>query len=513
MKRNLATAFFSVAGGRALVLVISAAMTPLLVRILKPGAYGQYATLMAMFGLLMILVSSGINEGVRKYILERTGEGWKGHVFGFYFRVAAGMVAVAALALAVAAWSGVATRILGPSYEPIHFYLLALLAVAAQFRSYLRRTVMGLQLEHISEPLQVLHKFSFAVLALGLAAAYGITGVLVGEILASALVFALGSAVVARHVSVGSVVERTPEGFPRRELLSFNHQTIVYFLLLNSLYHVDVLMLGAFSQRNDVVGFYRAALVLVQFLWFVPKSLQGMMVQSVSNLWAEGNVERITEIATRSTRYTLLVTMLLALGLAALARDFVPLYYGQAFAPAVLPILLLLPGTVGFALARPVFAISHAKGEMHVLIAATGGAAVINLGLNAVLIPEYGMVGAAIATSVGYGTLPIFHVLGARRMGYEPLDDTRLLRVGLTTAVAAVPIFGLAAAVESPWVALAVVPPVGLCVYTGLALATGALDLGELFEIGRALPAPIDRKVATLQRRIENREGLLAAVL
>lgn len=513
MRRNVVTAFLSIASGRVLTLLVTALITPLLARILGPGPLGEYATLMAVFGLLMILVSAGINDGARKFLSEeRDAPDWKDNVFGYYFRLATVLASVMALLLALVGASGLAADLLGEQYT-LYCYLLAGLTMAAQFREYALRSLMGMKREHVYGALKVFHRVVFGVAAVSLALGYDVVGVLVGHIAASLLTAVVAAWFLRGQLRLGAAFERVPDGFPGRELLTFNSMTIVYIFLLTSLYHVDVIMLRGFTT-SEQVGYYRVALGLVQFLWIMPKSIQSVMIQSTSDLWSKGKVDRIEAMATRTTRYTMLFTALLAVGLAALAADFVPIYAGADFRPAVLPLLLLLPGTLGFAVARPVLAISHAKGDLRPIIAATGAAALLNLLCNLALIPTFGMAGAAVATTIGYGSLPVFNLLAARRLGYRPFAGSRIVRVGATVAIAAGPIFLLAATIEPPLLALVVVPPVGFVVYALASLLTGAVDVDEVLEVLGALPAPVGPRASRLRERVDDpRERLLAGLV
>lgn len=503
MKRTLASAFLSVAGGKFAVLLAGFFITPVIVRLLGEVAYGQYATVMAMFGLLIILVSSGVNSGTRKYISEeRDDEHWKSHVFGFYFRLAALFAFLASAGLLAATQAGLVDRVLGEEFA-LYVYLLGLLVFTSQFGEFTRRTLLGLKLEHISEPIGVLYKLSFGVFAITLAyLGYGVIGVLFGHVLARLLEIVVSLYFISKHISLSAVFSRTPEWFPESKLLNFNHLSILYVFLLSSLYHVDVLMLEMYTT-SERVGYYKIALVIVEFLWFVPRSVQSIMIQSTSDLWAQEKVDRVTEISTNVTRFTLVFTVLLAIGLAVLAQDFVPLYAGPAYTASVLPLLLLLPGTVGFAIARPILAISHAKGDLRIMIYATGLSAVINVVLNATLIPLYGIEGAAVATSVGYGSLPVFHVIGARRLGYRPLSDLRIVPIAISAGVTGLCIYPLATAIDSTLLSLAVVPPVGFVVYSTVALATGAVTRTEVFAILADLPDPISQRAATVDQLLD----------
>ncbi len=528
MKRTLVTAFISIAGANVGATPLGAVMTPILVRILGPSQYGTYATVMSVFALLMIVVSSGVDSGTRKYLAEDRDEpDWHENVFGYYFRIATILALVASALLLAAAQTGLVDATLGEEYA-FFFFLLALVTIMAQFREYTRRSLLGLKLEHISEPLYVAQKAFFFVFAISLAyMGHGVAGVLAGHIIADALTTTIGFAILSRHISLSSVFERTPESFPRKELLSFNNLSIVYIFLLTSLYHVDILMLQAYTTEAQV-GYYKAALVLAEFLWLAPKAVQSVMIQSASELWHRDRIERITDLASKATRYTLLLTALMAVGIAVLAADFVPRYYGAAFEPTITPLLLLLPGTVGFAIARPILSVSHARGDMRIMILATGATATMNLVLNVALIPRFGIEGAAVATSLGYLSLPMFHLWGARAIGYNPLGDIRPLRVSTTVAVTGgvllavalgidaligsplatvgVPLTGIVLPIDGALIAFAVVPPTGLLVYGVLTLLTGAIDPSEITQILRGMPGPLNRLASAIRRVYEDRD-------
>ncbi|RRJ30552.1 oligosaccharide flippase family protein [Halocatena pleomorpha] len=519
MKRNLVTAFAAVAGSQVLILVAQALFSPLLIRVLGPTTYGEFGTLSAGFGLLMILVSSGINGGVRKFIAEEhESDTWKSNVFAYYFRLALIFALIAAVVLVLAAEFGIVGMIFSPKYTP-YVYLLALLVFAAQFREYVRRALMGLKLEHIGGMLNVVYKITYYVTAIVLAfLGYGVAGVFVGQILASMIGFVVGFIYVSKSVSLKSLFQSTPSDFPRRELFNFNHNSIVYFFLLKSMYEFDILMLTSFTN-STLTGYYKGAITLAQFLWLLPTALQGLMIQSTSDHWNNDRLQKIEELATRSTRYVLLLMLLLAIGLGALAPVFVPMYLGVQMEPAVTPLLILLPGTVGFAIARPLLTINQASGNMRTVIIATGVAAVINLSLNFLLIPQYGMLGAALSTSIGYGSLPLFQAWGARVLGYYPFKNARMGRISATAILSASVIaimslsFGATtfADLGLEWlgilgtipISILVVPPLGFLLYSLIAIATGAIDLGEIFEILVKIPDPVGSTVRPIKRRFE----------
>lgn len=497
MSRSLFSAFLSIFSARVITSVVSILSLPIIVRILGPAGYGDYAFLMSTFNVLMIFVSSGVTEGVQKFVGEDRDDEWRDRVVGFYFKLGFVLAVVGAVGVAGVAVFGPIERWLGDGFRT-YFALLAVLVLAVQCRAFVRRTLMGMNLERYSEPLRVAGKVvwvgaTLALLYLG----WGVSGLLAASILSSTLTSVVGGALILGQVSVSRALSPLPSSFPRSELLSFNVLNVVLALMMMSLYHVDVIMLRTLAG-DSVTGYYKAALAIAEYLWFVPLSLQTLLLHSTSDLWADERFERIEELATRITRYTLLLTVLLALGVGALAGAFVPIYYGADFTRAITPLRLLLPGALAFAAVRPVFSISRANGNLKPLVGATGGAALLNVVLNGLLIPEYGMTGAAMATAVGYGSMLGFHVASARRLGYDPLADVRGGRVVLTAAVAAVPVFGATALLESDLLALAVVPVVGFAVYALAAVASGAITAREVADVAEALPVPVPEPIRSL---------------
>jgi O-antigen/teichoic acid export membrane protein len=490
MNRTLLSALGAVFSGRIAIFVAGALITPLLTRLLGPAAYGQYATILAIFSLVKILMVSGIDVGAKKYLSEeRSIENWKNYVWTCYVRWSLAWGGIFSLAIAALAYEGFVAAFLGSEYV-ILFYLLTILAFSTQFRTLCLSSLMGLHLEKYSEPLKVIEKVSFGVIAVFLAyRGFGVRGVMVGQISSVLLTLAISLLILRRHIDVLGFFWQLPDKFPKSELIWFNNSSIVYVFFLSSLYHVDVLVLKMLTGE-ELVGYYKAALVIVGLLWLFPKSLQQVLIQSVSELWRSDSVTKINSLSSKTTRYVLLITVLLSIGLAVLADIFIPFYFGQDYAPAVEPLLILLPGTICFAIARPSLAITNAKGDMMPLIIATGIGAGINLLLNLLFIPLFGILGAAVATTVGYTSLLVAQVICARYVGYNPVSGIRPVRIAITGILTGVSIYYVKTLAPEPTIALVTVPPIGGVLFGLFAIWTGAITFEEIRSIGSRFGVP-----------------------
>jgi len=482
--------FLSLIGPRILSTLVAVVSTPIIVRLLGPGGYGDYAVLLSIYSLYMIPISSAITEGVQKFVAEeREIDGWVERVLQFYLGLALLLAIVGSAVLVGLTWFGFA-GVFGEGFT-LYLYVLAGFILVGQSRAYIMHTLLGFGLESINGPLDLTKKVATVLVGIALVlSGLGITGMLLGHIFANGLVALVGGYFVFRRISIPRLFE-LPKSVPYREFLSFNGLNIVLVLLVMSLFHVDVVMVRTLVG-DEATGFYKAALALAEYLWIVPIVLQTMLLHSSSSLWSEGRTDQITELAGRITRYTTLLVLLMAIGLAVLADRVVPLYYGREFAVATTPLLLLLPGAVGFAVARPLQAICQGSGQLKTLILAVGVAATGNITLNTVLIPRYGMNGAAVATSVSYGSMFVLLVWASWRIGYDPLVDLRPARIAVTATGAGMTILAIDGLLDNDLVALVVVPIVGLAVYSAGTLLTGALDRDEVLEILAQLPLPYD---------------------
>lgn len=488
MVSNFLRGVISVISSRVGTMLLGVITTPILARLLGSTKYGEYGAIMSIFGLLIVISEFGVFDGMRKYIPDqREIEDWQSYVFGFYFRWSLAITTTVSVVLLLFGATDLGAIVFPNDYK-LYFGLVSLSLFITGLNNALRGALMGLRLEHYSESLQLFKEIVFAVTAISLVY-YGfeVAGAVLGMIIGTIFATLISLLVAKRHLNLKRIFQSTPSILSGRDLMLFNAQNAVNALFMVSLYHLDVLLLQSLIGGSQT-GFYKAALNLAQFMWFVPTAVQFVLVQSVSEQWSAGNENQVSLMAASATRFTLVFSVLLAIGLAVLADIFVPLYYGTEFTPAILPLLLLLPGALGFAIARPIFAIGQGIGTIKYLTFATGIASAINFVLNLVLIPRYGMYGAAISTSIGYGSMIIFHTVAALKVGYNPIANIRILRLSLASFVLAVILITLRFALHSDLVAMIVIPPIGAVIYSITVISLNVISKGEIKNLIEGTP-------------------------
>lgn len=498
MKTNRVTGFLSIFSARGASLIIRILSVPIIIRFLGDSNYGTYAFLMSVIAISMILVNAGINDGIRKFVAEARYPSWGDYVLGYYLRVGFLFAATVCCAFIGLNLIGITAQYFERGFVT-YFYLISLVIVGRQFLQIFQNAIMAKGLEYISEPLRVLNQVLFVIVAITLISqGFGVTGALLGHVLAAFITTSASLYLIRKYYNFQSVLNRIPKDFPRKKLSSFNLYNIIFILLTASLYHTDILLLQPLAG-SQATGYYKAALVIAELLWFLPQVFQSLLVHSSSEIWYNQNDSEVTEFATRITRYTLISTLLLVIGIAALSDPFVPYYYGGNFNESIGPLLILLPGALSFALARPILSISQGKGNLKPLIAATGFASLVNVLLNLALIPRWGIYGAGMATSVGYGLMLFTHVRVARSIGFYPFSDLRLFKILIAATPTAVIIFSLRVLIGDGLLSLLIIPPTGFVTYLICITQSGALSQNEFGDIISECPKPIRERIIQIQ--------------
>lgn len=219
----------------------------------------------------------------------------------------------------------------------------------------------------------------------GLGPAAAVVGV------AGGLVVSLGflGLVVRRSVSLRSL--RLPLGTARRMLaFGLRGQAGQVAQFLN--YRLDSVILAVIAGPS-AVGLYSVATSVAE---------GGGLIASAASTAAYPRFVRDTSSVWSVLAWTTLSTVLLVAGIAVLGPFAIPILFGGAFAPAITPMLVLLPGVIALAPLRVLSVATTAIGRPGLASLASVVGLCVTVGLDVALIPRAGAVGAGVASSVAY---------------------------------------------------------------------------------------------------------------
>jgi O-antigen/teichoic acid export membrane protein len=204
-------------------------------------------------------------------------------------------------------------------------------------------------------------------------------------------------------------------------------------------YRLDAYLVLLFVDTGGV-GIYAIGVSLSEALWLIANSVASVLLPRLSGA-DDAYVERMTPLVCRTT---LLATLLGACALAAAAPVFVPLLFGARFDAAILPLLLLLPGTVALAAAKVLSAYIFSRGKPFTNTLIAVATFVTMVLCDVALIPLFGVEGAAVASTLAYGLSLALTAAAYRGMSGRPvtqallpmLDDVRVYRETMAAVVA-----------------------------------------------------------------------------
>jgi O-antigen/teichoic acid export membrane protein len=223
-----------------------------------------------------------------------------------------------------------------------------------------------------------------------------------------------------------------------REELRFGGRAILGTVAERLQFRADSFIVNAVDGVR-ATGIYSVTSGLAETLWYVPNALGTVMFSRAVDPKADAG--RIAAVLTRTTIAVALVTAIPAF---ALGPRLVRFVYGSAFSDAGVALRLILPGIVAYSVVAVLsrYIVGRGRPGVGTLVLLAGLA--LNIVTNLILVPRFGINGAAASSSISYGltaivTLAVFRHLSGRgiveTLVIQP-RDVRALRSMLVASFA-----------------------------------------------------------------------------
>lgn len=184
-----------------------------------------------------------------------------------------------------------------------------------------------------------------------------------------------------------------------KSILSFSLPLMFAGMLGVAFAWTDTIFIGIFRSDAEV-GIYNAAYIIASALMIFWLSFGNIFYPVISELYSRNAKAPIRKAFESASRWIFLLILPISIIIFAMPARILSLVFGQSYANASLPLAILTIGyffTTYFGLAENGLI---AFKKIRFLAIATAFALMLNIALNAALIPIYGMTGAAIATTV-----------------------------------------------------------------------------------------------------------------
>lgn len=163
--------------------------------------------------------------------------------------------------------------------------------------------------------------------------------------------------------------------------------------------YIDSILLSKLAG-DIAVGWYSIPYKITYAFQFIPLALVATMYPRFSE-YCTKDKEKLAYIFERGMKYLLIIAFPIAVGVAILAKDIILTLYNIEYLNSVLPLQILIVSLIFSFVSFPIGAFLNACNKQVIQTVIVGCVMVINIILNLILIPVYGVVGAAFSALVG----------------------------------------------------------------------------------------------------------------
>jgi stage V sporulation protein B len=399
-----ATALTRVAGVATGVVTLT-----LTTRLLGPEGRGEFAVAMACLGMVLQFCHLGLHSAAT-YHLARFPQQRRA-VTGLLATFAFGGVGLVSLA---GVWLVHAMPGLVPHVSPTLVALALSTAPAAMFVMLAGSAWLGL-----GHPARY-NGLDLATKAIGLGA---VTLLVWWTVPVLFVAYAVAHYVVAvcAYVSLVGWTRPTLDAGLWRSVLQYGSRMFLVNVFMYLVLRQDLFLVNAWLGSAQA-GHYSVAVQVSELLSLATASVTAMLFPKLVGMSPAARRAAVG----RALRWMAAGLAIAALGLAVTGRPLFDLAFGPMFAASLTPFWLLLPGLWCLGMNSVLLQYLAAGGMPWFVIASTAAAVIVNLVCNALLIPRFGIGGAATASSLTYAMLLVASVaylrVCDRRRDFSSMD-------------------------------------------------------------------------------------------
>lgn len=384
--RNVLLTYFT----EIICAVVNFATGILLARVLSPADRGVMVLVMTLPNLMFNLLNAGLHESTTYFVGRRKVPA--NQVLGNALLIAAmiGGAAFAALMALRAPLTGLFLKGLPSGLWPVVALLVPAALAQGILLSMLRAQMRFVRMNawRLVGPVMLLVGFALALLVFGGGLRAGVLVYFWMSMPLLILAILLVAQVVPLHFR--------PDGRLMRDMLQYGLKSYAQVLISGMNYRLDVYLVSLFLTTEEV-AYYGVAFALAEIAWFLPNAAGTVLFPRLSNAPLE-DVHRLTA---RASRVIVAFTALTAVAVA-LASPLVPGVYGRPYWRSIPPLLILLPGVVMMSMHKLLGRNFASRNRQQFTVIASAVALALILLLDVLLIPRFGVEGAALASSIGY---------------------------------------------------------------------------------------------------------------
>lgn len=381
--------------------LVTASFSHLILRIvlsrdLGPSGLGLYTLVFTIYMFGMQFAAFGIGAAMTKYIAQYYDE--KAKIRDF---ITAGIIG----SLISGFLMGLLLYLLS-NIIAIHFfhnsdmtYLLKITAFCFPFiamQKVVIGTLNGMRKMKWYAIINIVQNISVVIISIILAIwlNMGLIGAVTGFVVPTIIIGLLSLSFIRNYLNLHSIKLHST----LKEIAGFGFYVVLASSigLINT--QTDSLLIGHLLDETKV-GYYAVAVILMQAITLLPQAVQRVITPSIATYYGKKDFDNIRKLIKKTVLKSLIFTAFISVFLALSGKILIKLVFTEEFLPAYTPMLVLLIGYSIYAAFIPIGGCLGSIGKVKILYRITIIGAISNIFLNMILIPQFGLIGAASATS------------------------------------------------------------------------------------------------------------------
>ena len=384
-------------------------ITVLLARVLNRDQVGLYAQGFAFLSLLGLLSLSGFRAGLTRFVAVHLADGDPAALRGTV-RLGLGLSAGGAAVLGGALWVAAPWLAHHAFTDPrltTVFHFVGLTLPAAVFTDAALSATQGYRTMKPYAYVGLLFEpaLRFGLSALALATHHGLRGAMVALTISN-YAGALAAAVFLRRL-MGRIAEH-PRYEPR-ELFGFSAVSWLASLASTGLIWADTIILGIYRSSSEV-GVYQVATRLVMLAAFVMVPVNAAFAPRIADLHRRSRTDSLRRTYAAATGWILRLSLPGTIVCIALRHQLLELF-GKRFVAGATVTLVLALGKLVDSATGPCGLMLNMSGRPVLSFVDNVGALIVNVVLNLVLIPHFGITGSAYAWAISLTLVNVARVV------------------------------------------------------------------------------------------------------
>ena len=181
---------------------------------------------------------------------------------------------------------------------------------------------------------------------------------------------------------------------------------------------INTILIGYYLDTVEV-GYFAISTTIIQGMVLIPQSIQTISGPSFSRLYRKNDIDSLKLLARRCAIYTVGVMLIPAILLILIGNQLIlflfnndnELIFTNQNSPAYLPLVILVLGYLCYSLFISIGTLYANIGKVKLSFKLNLVSAIISIILNLLLIPMYGIIGAAIATTTSLIVTTIMNII------------------------------------------------------------------------------------------------------